>query len=144
MCNEFCPRDCVHLSITEEEQTNDKTRQLHICTKYGARLYHLLAPNDLYKCEQCHRACKRMALLENDSTLADLNMDKVDALLNALGFHNSFEKEELLDEAISTIIDLLYFIANNYGEESYVYRELAPIEDKLKRVLKLIEAEDDI
>lgn len=66
---------------------------------------------------------------------------KLDQLCKALGI--SFEKEDLLEESVNTIIDLLGYIADAYGEESYVYRELAPVEDKLKRVLKLIEDEYD-
>lgn len=53
------------------------------------------------------------------------------------------EKEHLLEESINTIIDLLDYVANTYEEESYIYRELAPVEDKLKKVLKLIEDEYD-
>ncbi len=65
----------------------------------------------------------------------------LDALCAALGI--SYEKEDLLDEATNTIIDLLEYVANTYGEGSYIYRELAPVEDKLKRVLKLIEDDYD-
>jgi hypothetical protein len=65
----------------------------------------------------------------------------LDALFAALGI--SFEKEDLLEESIDTIIGLLDYIADAYGEGSYMYRELAPVEDKLKRVLKLVEEEYD-
>ena len=80
---------------------------------------------------------------EKDLVISNLDKDKIDTLFDALGFSDFFEKEALLDESINTIIDLLYFIADNYGEESYIYRELAPIEGKLNRVLKLIQEEED-
>lgn len=74
-------------------------------------------------------------------SLVDKKPTNVEMLFAALGF--SYEKEDLLDESINTLIDVLDYIANNYGEESYLYRELAPVEDKLRRVLKLIEEDYD-
>lgn len=55
--NEYCPRDCRYLSITEERQDAIKgvvkPTPHHICLKYDARLYHLSAHPDLYRCEEC-------------------------------------------------------------------------------------------
>ena len=55
MNNEFCPRNCKYLNMTEKQQTWLNTKQHHICTKYDVRLYHLLAHPDLWKCEQCYK-----------------------------------------------------------------------------------------
>lgn len=59
MNNEYCPRECEHLSITEKRQelfnmiTGVKIQ--HRCTKYIKPLYHMLAHPDLYKCEECFK-----------------------------------------------------------------------------------------
>ena len=55
MNNEFCPRDCEYLSITEAEQNKCNTHWPHICNKYDVKLFHLLAHSDLWKCEQCYK-----------------------------------------------------------------------------------------
>lgn len=60
MSNEYCPRDCKYLNITEEEQQKFKNDlpdeyRYHKCLKYDARLWHLLAHPDLYKCEECYK-----------------------------------------------------------------------------------------
>ena len=57
--NEYCPRDCRYLNITEKRQ--DELKNLtgvnthHKCMKYNVRLYHMLAHPDLYKCEECFK-----------------------------------------------------------------------------------------
>lgn len=58
MNNKFCPRDCKHLSITEEKQNMfggaiDWFYKIHLCCKYNERVFHLGAHPDLYKCKQC-------------------------------------------------------------------------------------------
>jgi hypothetical protein len=63
MSNDFCPRDCKYLSVSEEKQkvTDKVSRKAyeHRCWKYDVKLYHLLAHPDLYKCEECYRdGCK--------------------------------------------------------------------------------------
>jgi hypothetical protein len=61
MNKDFCPRDCEHLSITEEQQRhqNRGNHTPHICLKYDVRLYHLLAHPDLYRCERCYEENKK-------------------------------------------------------------------------------------
>jgi hypothetical protein len=56
----FCPRDCEHLSITEEQQQlqNRGNHTPHICLKYDTKLFHLLAHPDLYRCEKCYEENK--------------------------------------------------------------------------------------
>lgn len=61
MTSEYCPRECPYLNITEENQQKFKTDlpdefRVHICLKYNARLWHLLAHPDLYKCNECYRS----------------------------------------------------------------------------------------
>ena len=55
--DEFCPRDCTYLSLTEKRQRELKNLtgmdSHHFCKKYGDRLYHLEAHPDLHKCEMC-------------------------------------------------------------------------------------------
>lgn len=60
MNKDFCPRDCKHLSITEErqQQQNRGNHAPHTCLKYNVRLYHLLAHPDLYRCERCYEENK--------------------------------------------------------------------------------------
>ena len=60
MNKDFCPRDCEHLSITEEQQQqqNRGNHVPHICLKYNVRLYHLLAHPDIYRCEKCYEENK--------------------------------------------------------------------------------------
>lgn len=55
MNNDFCPRDCEHLSLTEADQSRLHTIRVraHFCLKYNTRLYHLTAHPDLYKCKEC-------------------------------------------------------------------------------------------
>ena len=55
MNNEFCPRDCEYLNMTEEQQDMSKATKPHVCLKYNTRLYHLTAHPDLYKCEECYK-----------------------------------------------------------------------------------------
>jgi hypothetical protein len=55
MNNDFCPRNCPHLNMTEKQQVWLNTTKPHICTKYDVKLYHLLAHPDLYRCEQCYK-----------------------------------------------------------------------------------------
>ena len=62
MSNEFCPRDCEYLSITEKMQNLLHTTQPHVCLKHDTRLYHLLAHPDLWKCEQCYKENKDESL----------------------------------------------------------------------------------
>lgn len=56
--NEYCPRDCEHLSLKESEQANVAKKlgflPPHVCNKYNKKLYHLLAHPDLYKCNECY------------------------------------------------------------------------------------------
>lgn len=54
MNNEFCPRNCEYLSITEKMQDLLDTPRPHVCLKYDTRLYHLLAHPDLYRCDKCY------------------------------------------------------------------------------------------
>lgn len=58
MNNEFCPRDCEYLSITEAEQNKCNTHWPHICNKYDTKLYHFYAHPDLYKCDKCYEENK--------------------------------------------------------------------------------------
>lgn len=58
MNNIFCPRDCEHLSITEEQQNMfggaiDWYNKIHICRKYNVRVFHMSRHPDLYRCAQC-------------------------------------------------------------------------------------------
>ena len=57
MTNEFCPRNCEHLSITEEKQNFMAmiagVKPQHRCSKYIKILHHLDAHPELYKCEEC-------------------------------------------------------------------------------------------
>lgn len=58
MNSEYCPRDCKHLSITEEHQNMfggaiDWFYKIHICCKYNERVFHLGAQPDLYRCAKC-------------------------------------------------------------------------------------------
>lgn len=59
MSNEYCPRDCKYLSLTEKRQRELKNLtgmdSHHFCKKYNVRLYHMLAHPDLYKCSECYR-----------------------------------------------------------------------------------------
>ena len=60
MNNKYCPRDCKHLNITEEQQNMfggaiDWLYKTHICRKYNVRVFHLGAHPDLYKCKECYR-----------------------------------------------------------------------------------------
>ena len=60
MGNYFCPRNCEHLSITEEQQQQHLrgNHMPHICLKYDTKLFHLLAHPDLYRCERCYEENK--------------------------------------------------------------------------------------
>ncbi len=64
MNNEFCRRDCEHLSITEAEQRKcNNNHKPHICLRYNTRVFHSrplswCAHPDLFKCEQCYKENK--------------------------------------------------------------------------------------
>ena len=65
--DEFCPRDCEHLSVTEDEQIAAMKRGIHKnhwCTKYDCRLYHLTEHPMLYKCDQCKKESTAVTLEE--------------------------------------------------------------------------------
>ena len=66
MC-EFCPRDCEHLSVTEDEQTvarKDGIHKEHWCNKYDCRLFHLTEHPMLYKCDRCKKESVAVTLEE--------------------------------------------------------------------------------
>jgi hypothetical protein len=62
--NEFCPRDCKYLNLTEEKQNMLAEPVLHKCLKYNVRLYHMLAHPELYKCEECLKETKNETFYE--------------------------------------------------------------------------------
>ena len=45
--------DCIHLNITEEEQSKDK--EPHICKFYNKRVRHMDCNYYLYSCKECNR-----------------------------------------------------------------------------------------
>lgn len=55
--SEFCPKDCKYLTLTELQQDNlfKAIHRIypHMCSKYEAKLYHMWAHPDLYRCEAC-------------------------------------------------------------------------------------------
>ena len=54
--------------------------------------------------------------------------------------HNvMYEVEELVDYSVNVLIDVLDDILDTYDESSNTYRELAMIEDRLKKVCRLID-----
>ena len=51
--NDFCSKNCEHLSITEEEQNTVNTKPDHICLKYNQRVKHGAYHPLLMKCVEC-------------------------------------------------------------------------------------------
>lgn len=65
MTSEYCPRNCQYLNITEDQQQSLKENlseefRIHVCLKYNARLWHLLAHPDLYRCTECYKDAERV------------------------------------------------------------------------------------
>ena len=75
MICEFCPRDCEHLSVTEDEQIAAMKRGIHKhhwCTKYDYRLYHLTVHPMLYKCDQCKKESTAVPLEKLEEKIVKL------------------------------------------------------------------------
>ena len=51
----FCPINCEFLSITEEEQNNQKNviRPPHICNRYNKKLFHAQYHPNIIRTEEC-------------------------------------------------------------------------------------------